>query len=221
MLFRGFNHFVPCLAVLVTHLVPTIALLLSLYFAMFANMFAFLPAPGAVGPPDVADFLGFFGVQMLLVFAFSLVITLIQSLLIFAYPLIVDRRLGGFRAVATSARAVLGNPGGVLGLVFLWFLVGLFAPLLCYVGLFFLMPISYAALTVAYRKVFPMTYRFDDYFDDEDDDEPPRRERVFDNEPFEYLPSTAITSEPPPPRPSTDIQAEAPDPVPPASEPQA
>jgi uncharacterized membrane protein len=75
----------------------------------------------------------------------------------FAFPLIVDRHLGGVDAVAVSARAVAKNFWGVLGLTLIGTVLSLVGALACYVGSFFILPISFAAVTIAYRKVFPET----------------------------------------------------------------
>jgi uncharacterized membrane protein len=80
---------------------------------------------------------------------------LIGTFFVFAYQLIVDRGLSGWDACKTSARAALGNIGGVLGLMLVNALLGVVGIALCYVGAFFVLPISLAAFDVAYRRVFP------------------------------------------------------------------
>jgi hypothetical protein len=86
-----------------------------------------------------------------------LVVTALAVFFYFTYLLIVDRRLGGFEAVKLSARAVQANLGGVVGLVILSFLANLAGLMCCYVGVFFVSPITLGAQAVAYRKVFPQT----------------------------------------------------------------
>ncbi len=49
----------------------------------------------------------------------------------------------------------MGNFGGAVGLLLLNALLGLISLLACYVGVFFYLPISLAAMDVAYRQVFP------------------------------------------------------------------
>jgi hypothetical protein len=73
----------------------------------------------------------------------------------FAYQLVVERHLSGWQAIKLSARAARANLGGVFGLVVLEIILGSFGIVLCCVGLVFVMPITKAAWTVAYRQVFP------------------------------------------------------------------
>jgi uncharacterized membrane protein len=73
----------------------------------------------------------------------------------FAFPLIADRGLSGLEAVKLSIKAGKANFGGILGLLLLNAGIGLLGVLACYVGVFFIMPISLASYAVAYRRVFP------------------------------------------------------------------
>jgi uncharacterized membrane protein len=67
----------------------------------------------------------------------------------------VDRKLTGVQAVMTSFRAARSNFGGVLGLVLLTTLLNILGSLACCIGQFFVAPIHFAAVAVAYRLVFP------------------------------------------------------------------
>ena len=92
---------------------------------------------------------------VLFVVALMFVMVAITLPFVFVYPLIVDYKLDGLTAVKASAKAVMGNLGGVAGLLFLNFLMGLVGVMACYVGAIFIMPIGIAATAVAYRNVFP------------------------------------------------------------------
>jgi uncharacterized membrane protein len=72
----------------------------------------------------------------------------------FAYPLIVDRRLQGFDAVKLSFKAAMANFWRLLAMVILTSLMSIGGILLCYVGVFLVLPISYAAIALAYEQVF-------------------------------------------------------------------
>src|SRR5206468_605023 len=120
-----------------------------------------IPALGMVigrppnAPPD-ATAVWSFVTAMALFYAFIFALALLMSVLFFfIYPLIVDRGLTGVEAVKTSARAALGNLAGVVGLVLLNGMLGLVGAMCCYVGAFFVMPITFGAILVAYRQVFP------------------------------------------------------------------
>jgi uncharacterized membrane protein len=62
--------------------------------------------------------------------------------------------LQGIDAVKLSAKAAFANFWRLLGLSLISGLMGFVGLLFCYVGAFFVMPISYAALAVAYEQVF-------------------------------------------------------------------
>jgi uncharacterized membrane protein len=79
----------------------------------------------------------------------------VQTLFTYAYPLIVDRGLDGIAALKTSARAAWANFWGTLGLNLLYMLIACVAALLCFVPLFFVLPLIYGMYWAAYRKVFP------------------------------------------------------------------
>jgi uncharacterized membrane protein len=83
------------------------------------------------------------------------VVTMVVSMLFsFTYPLIIDRKLGGVQAVQTSFKAVLANFWGLLGVLALNALLGMVGVILCYVGVFFVLPLIFAGLAIAYRQVF-------------------------------------------------------------------
>jgi uncharacterized membrane protein len=48
-----------------------------------------------------------------------------------------------------------GQPAGVIGLLLLCVAFGFAGVLACYVGMFLVLPIQFAAVAVAYRQVFP------------------------------------------------------------------
>ncbi len=57
----------------------------------------------------------------------------------------------------TSAKAVWGNMGGVVGLIMVNIVLTLIGQLALCVGIYFVIPIILAGNVVAYRKVFPAT----------------------------------------------------------------
>jgi uncharacterized membrane protein len=155
LLFKGFDHFVPSLIATLIQVVPVLIVLIPAY-VVFIALFVMAGATGAshreaAGPALgvlVAGSMGLFLVIMLV----SVVVGVFFA---FTYPLIVDRGLSGWDACRTSARAVLANLGGMLGLVLLNMVLSMVGLLLCYVGAFLVLPIGFGALAVAYRRVFP------------------------------------------------------------------
>jgi hypothetical protein len=152
LLFKGFDYFAESIVATLIQVLPMILILIPTYFISFAFFFATMK-PGRRGePPDLFPFFIFFIIIFLVVMLVSVAIGVLFA---FTFPLIVDRRLSGLNAVKTSIKAAMANLGGVLGLVLLTMLLGLAGVLLCYVGAIFVLPISFAAWSIAYRQVFP------------------------------------------------------------------
>jgi uncharacterized membrane protein len=74
----------------------------------------------------------------------------------FAYPLIVERKLSGIEAVKLSMKAGLGNFWPLLGLLLLNGLLSLAGTLLCFVGVYLALPVTFAAIAMAYEQVFDL-----------------------------------------------------------------
>lgn len=151
LLFKGFDFFAESVVATLIQVVPMMIILVPTYIIWFA-FFLSTTKPGRRGqPPDFLPFFAFFIAIFLLIMIVSIIMHIFFA---FTYPLIVDRRLSGLDAVKTSAKAAIANLGGVLGLVLLTTLLGFAGVLLCYVGAIFIMPISFAAWSIAYRQVF-------------------------------------------------------------------
>jgi hypothetical protein len=151
MLFKGFDFFGDSLIATLIQMVPMMIVMVPGYLVMIGTMMATMQ-PGRRGePPNMFPFFAAFGFFFLLIMLTSLIV---GAFFAFTYPLIVDRRLSGVNAVKTSIKAALSNLGGVFGLMFLNMLLGVVGMMLCYVGAFLFMPISFAAWSIAYRQVF-------------------------------------------------------------------
>jgi uncharacterized membrane protein len=106
---------------------------------------------GDPNPAALFGVMGAFGLFWLVVFV---VIIFISIGFTFAYPLIVDRKLQGFDAVKLSFKAAIANFWRLLGMSILTSLLSAAGVLLCYVGVFLVLPIAYAAIASAYEQVF-------------------------------------------------------------------
>ena len=152
MLFKGFDYFGPSLIATLLHIVPIIAIVLPAYLLFYVSMFVSMAAQG--DEPNPGALLGVmvvFGIFWLVV----LVVVVIASIgFTFAYPLIVDRKLQGFDAVKLSFKAAFANFWRLLGMTLLTSLLSIAGVLACYVGMFFVLPIAYAAIAKAYEQVF-------------------------------------------------------------------
>lgn len=152
MIFKGFDVFVDSLIATLIQVVPMLLIVVPTYVISIALFYTSFK-PGRRGEmPDLLPFFALFGIVFLVIMVCSIII---GTLCAFTYPLIVDRRLSGMNAVKTSIKAVTANFGGVLGLLLLLMLLSFAGVLLCYVGAFFVLPLHFAAISVAYRRVFP------------------------------------------------------------------
>jgi uncharacterized membrane protein len=155
LLFKGFDHFVPSLIATLIQMVPMLIVLLPAYLALMV-LFVMAGAAGARDHEAAAPALGAMVVLAIALFVFLFLVSIVVGVFFaFTYPLIVDRRLAGWDACRASARAVLANLGGMLGLVLINMVLGMVGMLLCYVGALLVLPIGFGALAVAYRRVFP------------------------------------------------------------------
>lgn len=154
MLFKGFDFFGDSLIATLIQMVPMLVVLVPGYLVMIGTMMTTMQ-PGRRGePPNLFPFFAAFGFFFVLIMLASLVV---GAFFAFTYPLIVDRKLSGVNAVKVSIKAAMANLGGVFGLMFLNMVLGVVGVMLCYVGAFLIMPISFAAWSIAYREVFGIT----------------------------------------------------------------
>jgi uncharacterized membrane protein len=151
-LFKGFDYFGPSLIATLLHIVPILAIIIPAYFLFYVSLIVSVAAQG--DKPNPAAMLGVFGMFALFWVVMIFVIIIISIGFTFVYPLIVDRRLAGFDAVKLSFKAAMANFWRLLGMVLLTSLMGIAGMLLCYVGMFLVLPISYAAIAAAYEQVF-------------------------------------------------------------------
>ena len=152
-LFKGFDYFGQSLIATLMHMVPIFVIIVPVYIAFYAGMFLMIPQQGR-GEPDPSALLGFLGVFGLIWLFVFILIMVISILFTFTYALIVDRGLSGVEAVKLSAKAAMANFVKLLGLFIINAFLGILGAILCYVGIFLVMPISLAALAMAYKQVF-------------------------------------------------------------------
>lgn len=151
-LFKGFEFFGQSLIVTLFVMVPAFVLWILIYIPLIVIQLA---AADRRGNLDPGIFFPLFVGTIVGVGVVGLIIACIHALIMFAYPLIVERRLSGIEAFKLSARAVFANLGGVVGLILCEFALGIVGYLLLCVGLYLVIPIMFAGVFVAYRKVFP------------------------------------------------------------------
>lgn len=151
LIFKGFDYLGESIIATLIHVIPVVVIIVPFYIAFYAAFFLIM---GTRGEPDPENMMGFFAIFFVFLIIVMVLIIIISVLFTFTYPLIVDRRLSGLDAVKLSAKAALANFWNLLGLLFLTSLLGFVGLLLCYVGMFLVFPITFSAMSVAYKQVF-------------------------------------------------------------------
>lgn len=150
-LFKGINYFVPALVATLFLIVPTVFFTIAIYVPMIAMQISIQSGeradpemifPYILGIIVIAAVFGIFG-------------ACVHALMMFAYPLVVEHNLSGKDAFFTSARAVLKNLGGIIGLIGCQIGLMIVGYLVFCIGVYFTLPVMFASILVAYRKVFP------------------------------------------------------------------
>ena len=175
MLFQGFNYFGQSLLATMAMLLPELVIAVILYAFYLVGVFFLVLRPQAGGPPGDAELIAYFGLSGALIAVALVVALFFKVLFFFTYPLIVDREMTGMEAVFASFRAARANLGGVLSVVLLEFMFETIGFMLCLVGMYFLLPLTFGMTMIAYRQVFPMMDPFAEMARDmaEDTDLPP------------------------------------------------
>jgi uncharacterized membrane protein len=152
-LFKGFDHFaqslIATLIMIAAGFVIAIPFTLAIvvFFVFAASIGASRDAPAVSAILVVLAYIGAFLLMMI-------ISSLIGTFFVFTYPLIVERRLSGTEAVEMSVRAATANIWGLLGLMLVILGMSLCGACACYVGTFFVLPLSTGALMAAYDRVF-------------------------------------------------------------------
>lgn len=155
-LFKGFDYFAQSLIAALIQAIPMVIVIVPLYIIMFVFMVMSGSRGGRMDPDQSATFaFTFLGFYLVFIVVIITVAVIVSIFFMFTFPLIGDRNLSGVDAVKLSIKAARANFGGVLGLVLICVGLGILGVLCCYVGAFFVMPVSFASYAVAYRRVFP------------------------------------------------------------------
>jgi hypothetical protein len=153
ILFKGFDYFGDAIVATLLHLVPVLLIFIPSYLLFYVALFLMIPQGGG-GQPDPSALFGLLGFFVVFWVVIMVVLLIISVAFTFAYPLIVDRRLSGVNAVKLSIRAAMANFWRLLGLLLLNGVFSFVGVLLCYVGVLFVLPVTFAAIATAYEQVF-------------------------------------------------------------------
>ena len=151
-LFKGFDFFGPSLVAMLLHMIPIFVIVIPTYLLFYISIFVAAAAQGQSNSP--AGVLGVFFTFFLVVTVVSVLIVIISVGFIFAFPLIVDRRLNGLDAVKLSFKGGMANFWRLLAMTLLTGIMTMVGFAFCIVGMYLVLPITYAAVAVAYEQVF-------------------------------------------------------------------
>jgi hypothetical protein len=157
-LFKGFNYFIPGMIVSLILIVPILVSAVLLYGSIMAFIFAAIESNGRINEGVLYGMIVTVSIEAIII---SLISGCLHALILFAYPLIVDRNLNGVDAFKLSAKAVWANLSGVVGIIMVEFVMFIIGFVGLAIGTYFLLPIMFAGVLVAYRRVFPSSQRFD------------------------------------------------------------
>jgi hypothetical protein len=150
-LFKGFDYFGDSLIATLLHMVPVLVIFVPSYIVFYIGLLFMMPRNAE---PDPKALFGFFGLFAVFWIVMVVILIIVSVAFTFAYPLIVDRRLSGLNAVKLSIRAGMANFWQLLGMLLLNGLVSFVGVLFCYVGVFLVLPVTFAAIMTAYEQVF-------------------------------------------------------------------
>ncbi len=145
-LFKGFDYLGESIIATLIHVIPVVVIIVPFYIAFYGVLFFILPRSGEPDPQALIAFFAIFVVFLIIVMVLVMVISVLFT---FTYPLLVDRHMKGIEAVRLSAKAALANFWPHLGLLLLTGLLGFCGVLLCYLGMFLVFPVTYAAMSMA------------------------------------------------------------------------
>jgi uncharacterized membrane protein len=172
LMFEGFSR------IFQTTIITLISSIPWFIFGIIMYFFISLPKmqPNPENPTEIFNtiFNRAFIVPLILGYLIVFLLSMVTSVLFFfAFPLIADRNLGLGETIKLSVAAALENIGGVLLLLILEILLSIGGALVCGVGIFFVLPVIFAANIVAYQSVFPDSHSLINT-------EPPRPENYGD-----------------------------------------
>ena len=160
MMFKGFEKFVPLMIVGLIQAIPEIIGQILRVVVQVGNIGL---SGGKNGDyqffaPNAPELLASGALIVIAIVAFVLIIFGVawRVLLFFAIPLAMERDINAIDAIKLSARAATSNIGGLIVLFIFEFLIALLGILALCIGIFFVIPILYAANAFAYRQVFPL-----------------------------------------------------------------
>ncbi|MCU1289101.1 MAG: hypothetical protein JWN60_1330 [Acidobacteria bacterium] len=153
MFFEGFSRFLPAMLITLIPLIPWLIL------ALFAYLFVSFGSDQAADAAALQGLESIFGILtpvLIVSYIGAFLVSLaLQILLFFALPLVAEHNLNTVDAVKLSLSGAASNFGGIIVLLIFETLIALLGVIALCIGIFFVLPVIYAANIIAYRSVFP------------------------------------------------------------------
>ena len=162
MMFKGFEKFVPAMVVGLIQALPGIIWTVIDYGVNIARFIGLRGETGDLGnfyQTDAAELPILAGLTAAYIFMalFFTVFSIIWSLtFFFALPILAEHEVSPIDALKLSARAAWSNMGGLILLILIQVMIALLGLVALCIGVFFVIPVIYAANAFAYRQVFPL-----------------------------------------------------------------
>jgi uncharacterized membrane protein len=166
MMFKGFENYVPAMLVGLINAIPQVIFTI-LSFALNLGQIATEIIKQRTGQGNISNFAQSSDAAPVL--AGGLIIVLVIVMVVFflfsiawgitfyfALPILAEHNVTAIEAIKLSAKAGWSNMGGLIVLFIFEFLIALLGVIAICIGVFFVIPIIFAANAMAYRQVFPM-----------------------------------------------------------------
>jgi uncharacterized membrane protein len=164
MMFKGYEKFVPVMIVGFIQAVPSIIFSILQYVLDLTRVATQILGQQGIGSgefyqssggTELAIAGGLLAVYIIVLLAYFVIAIAWYVSFVFALPLVMEHDLNAIDALKLSAKAGWGNIGGLIVLAILGGLIAFLGALVICIGIFFVIPIIYAANAFAYRQVFP------------------------------------------------------------------
>ncbi|TWU58074.1 hypothetical protein [Rubripirellula reticaptiva] len=154
-LFRGFDSFkesfIAYLVVLAAAMVVMIPVMIAMFVIVILPIASSAAQNGGNGGPPPG-----FPIAILAFYPVIIILNIVIAIpFLFAFQLIADRNMRGIDAVKASVQGALKNLFGITWYMVVLTFISLILVCMCYVPVFFFFPVSFGAIFLLYRDIFP------------------------------------------------------------------
>lgn len=153
MVFKGFEKFLDGLLAFLLSFLGVLIIILPLIILLIVLLATSVLTMTKVDTP-LLEILGGSSVILILLAVAIGATGILNALFIFSYPLIVDQNFTAWNAVKMSVAASLKNIWTLFLLSLIHLVLSFIGLCFCYVGILFVLPITYASWQIAYKRIF-------------------------------------------------------------------